>query len=493
MAPSAARIRDQVRSEGPAGPENAGRSSGVYLREARDRFRRSGGTATETGEGSGSAAGAHKRDIYAARLIEAQELVAPDALRGCWLHLAHAESDLIGVLLEKALLDTTQARQLRRASSLFARVEEDVQTALCLQEHGVSDESLARAMRNQALAGYRCHLEALLDAAAWPSSEARHAASSESPRRRAGLRPRLPVCAQRPHTPALPRPDDEARLIAGRYRIEERVGSGAMGAVYRARHVVTERPLALKLVETRGAEARARFLREARSLGRLRHPHIVQVHDAGEAGPERLYMALDYIEGQTLSQRLEKEGPFGLEELARVLTQILEAVGHAHRLGVVHRDLKGDNIMLEHIDGRLSVKVLDFGVAKLIEQDVCGGFQTIAGQLCGTPAYMSPEQAAGAEISPLSDMYSVGVLAYEMTTGRLPFQSTTSMGFLGQHMAQTPEPPRNHCPHLPEALEVWILRLLEKEPEDRFPAAPVALRALQEVFRSLQTGLSEPA
>lgn len=441
-----------------------------------------------------SAAGAQKRDVYAARLIEAQQLIADEALRSSWSQLAEAESDLIGVLLARGLLDTARARQLRRASSLFARVQEEVQTALCLHEHGVADEGLQQAMRSQALAGYRCHLEALLEAKAWPSSEARLAASAECPRRRAAYRPSLPACARPPQRPTLPRPSqDDARLIAGRYRIEERVGSGAMGAVYRARHVVTERPLALKLVETRGAEARARFLREARSLGRLRHPHIVQVHDAGEAGPKRLYMALDYIEGQTLSQRLEQQGPFGLEELFRVLTQILEAVGHAHRLGVVHRDLKGDNIMLERFDDRLSVKILDFGVAKLLEKDVCGGFQTMAGQLCGTPAYMSPEQAAGAEISPLSDMYSVGVLAYEMATGRLPFQSTTSMGFLGQHMAQTPEPPRSHCPDLPPALEDWILRLLEKEPEDRFPAATVALRSLQTLFQTLRPGVSVPA
>ncbi len=416
-------------------------------------------------------------DLCAARVVEANGLVPPRALREAWVAVSRGEGDLPGVLERAGQLEAAQAATLRRAGALLARVEAEAGQALALLESGFPEEDLDELLRQQARGGYRRTLAALVPGA-W-------AGQMPEPRPR---RTRHPVCSAvgtngswNPiHRVAQDLP--EAEVVAGRYRIEERVGSGAMGDVYRVRHVVTERPLALKLVSAGGEQEKARFLREARSLGRLRHRNIVQVHDAGEAGPDILYMALDFIDGETLSERVEREGALDLEDVYGWLLEILSALDHAHDLGVVHRDLKGDNIMLEDGGREASaVKILDFGVAKLLGKNDRAGFQTIAGQLCGTPAYMSPEQAAGAEVGPLSDLYSVGVLAYEMVTARLPFLSPTSLGFLGQHMAQVPDSPCCYREDLPQALAGWILRLLEKEPQARFSSARAALEALREV------------
>ncbi|HNS98661.1 MAG TPA: protein kinase [Polyangiaceae bacterium] len=274
------------------------------------------------------------------------------------------------------------------------------------------------------------------------------------------------------------------KVIAGRYRLETRIGEGGMGVVYRARHVLIDRVVALKLIrpDLRGeTHLRAWMLREARAANRVDHAHIVDIHDIGETDEGELYLVMEYLVGISLSSEIAR-GPFPVVRAVDILEQMCAALARAHDLGVVHRDLKSDNIMLTVKGGRKdSVKILDFGLAGLARDPRLAP----KGAVFGTPEYMSPEQARGEEAGPKSDLYALGVLFFEMSIGQLPFKSPDRDTLLEmQRNAPAPRPSKLR-PDLPPAAESIMLRLLEKDPRKRFLDA----HHLQEQLKALQRSL----
>jgi eukaryotic-like serine/threonine-protein kinase len=274
------------------------------------------------------------------------------------------------------------------------------------------------------------------------------------------------------------------RVVAGRYRLEARAGEGGMGVVYRARHVLIDRVVALKLIrpDLRGeTHLRAWMLREARAANRVDHAHIIDIHDIGETEEGELYLVMEYLVGVSLSSELAK-GPMPLSRAVDILEQMCAALARAHDLGVVHRDLKSDNILLSTRGGRKDfVKILDFGLAHLAMDPRLAP----KGAVFGTPEYMSPEQARGEEAGPPSDLYALGVLFFEMLTGQLPFRSNDRDTLLEmQRTAPPPKPSAIKPDTLPQA-EIVVLKLLEKERRKRYQDA----HHLHEELKALQRAL----
>ncbi len=274
------------------------------------------------------------------------------------------------------------------------------------------------------------------------------------------------------------------RVVAGRYRLETRAGEGGMGVVYRARHVLIDRVVALKLIrpDLRGeTHLRAWMLREARAANRVDHAHIIDIHDIGETEEGELYLVMEYLVGTALSSELAK-GPLPLGRGVDILEQMCAALARAHDLGVIHRDLKSDNILLTSKGGRKDfVKILDFGLAHLAMDPRLAP----KGAVFGTPEYMSPEQARGEEAGPQSDLYALGVLFFEMLTGQLPFRSSDRETLLEmQRTAPAPRPSAIRPEVLPLA-EAMVLRLLEKDRRKRFQDA----HHLHEELKALQRSL----
>ncbi len=274
------------------------------------------------------------------------------------------------------------------------------------------------------------------------------------------------------------------RVIAGRYRLEARAGEGGMGVVYRARHVLIDRVVALKLIrpDLRGeTHLRAWMLREARAANRVDHAHIIDIHDIGETEEGELYLVMEYLVGTSLSSELAR-GPMQLSRSVDILEQMCAALARAHDLGVIHRDLKSDNILLTGRGGRKDfVKILDFGLAHLAMDPRLAP----KGAVFGTPEYMSPEQARGEEAGPQSDLYALGVLFFEMLTGQLPFRSDDRETLLElQRTAPAPKP-RSIKPDVLPAAEAIVIKLLEKERRKRFQDA----HHLHEELKALQRSL----
>ncbi|MEO8906200.1 MAG: protein kinase [Polyangiaceae bacterium] len=294
-----------------------------------------------------------------------------------------------------------------------------------------------------------------------------------------------------PQKPAVAAPrtkkaDDPAlgKVIAGRYRLEARVGEGGMGIVYRARHVLIDRVVAVKLIrpDLRGeTHLRAWMLREARAANRVDHAHIIDIHDIGETDEGELYLVMEYLVGVALSAELA-HGPMPLNRGVDILEQMGAALSRAHDLGVVHRDLKSDNILLTHRGGRKDfVKILDFGLAALAHDPRLAP----KGAVFGTPEYMSPEQARGEQAGPHSDLYALGVLFFEMLTGQLPFRAGDRDSLLEmQRTAPAPRPSsiRKDCHPVAERI---VLRLLEKDPRKRYRDGHHLLEELKALQRSL--------
>ncbi|MEM7449325.1 MAG: protein kinase [Myxococcota bacterium] len=274
------------------------------------------------------------------------------------------------------------------------------------------------------------------------------------------------------------------KVVAGRYRLEARLGEGGMGVVYRARHVLIDRVIALKLIrpDLRGeTHLRAWMLREARAANRVDHAHIVDIHDVGETEEGELYLVMEYLVGTALSSIIAK-GPLQLTRSVDILEQMSAALSRAHDLGVVHRDLKSDNIMLTSRGGREDfVKILDFGLAALARDPRLAP----KGAVFGTPEYMSPEQARGEDATASSDLYALGILFYEMLTGQLPFRSSDRDTLLEMQRSAPAPKPSSMRKDLPEAAERITLRLLEKDPRKRFQDG----HHLREELKQLQRGL----
>ena len=257
-----------------------------------------------------------------------------------------------------------------------------------------------------------------------------------------------------------------------------------MGVVYLAREVALDRPVAIKLLPPALAarpELRERFLREARTAAQLSQPNIVPIHAVDDAGGF-VFFVMAYIDGETLGERVRTQGPLSAAEAARVLREIAWALAYAHGQGVIHRDLKPDNIILERATGR--AVLTDFGIARRLESTGL----TAGGELVGTPEYMSPEQACGGELDGRTDLYSLGIVGFYALAGRLPFEATTIPALLVQQATAAAPPLAPLAPGAPRALVQAVARCLAKEPEDRFDdakgfadALSVALEARREV------------
>ena len=261
------------------------------------------------------------------------------------------------------------------------------------------------------------------------------------------------------------------REVIGQYRIEKKIGAGGMGAVYLAQQTSVSRPAVIKVLrsQTGGSSAdgdgTARFAVEAKAASSLNHPNIVTIYNYGEMEDGTLFLAMEYIAGETLAERLNRCGSLPVDRAVHIAVQIARALGEAHANGVVHRDLKPANVMLVPRAGEPDfVKVLDFGIAKIADAGV-----TSTGYVVGTPRYMSPEQLLGKRLDCRSDIYSAAVVLYEMLTGMTPFQSETPMGWLHQHVEVAPKPPSALAKSgkIPAPVENVVLRALAKAPADR--------------------------
>lgn len=263
------------------------------------------------------------------------------------------------------------------------------------------------------------------------------------------------------------------------YTIEGEIGRGGMGVVYRARDERLHRRVAVKALPPELAfqrEIRERFTREAQTAARLAHPHIVPIHDVGE-GNGVVYFVMGLIEGESLAARIRRRGRMPAEEVRRIMRETADALSAAHALSIIHRDIKPDNILLEGTRGR--VMVTDFGIAKALSAHG-GATLTSAGMAIGTPSFMSPEQAAGErDVDGRSDLYSLGVVAYQMLSGELPFNAPTVAGILMKHITEPAPLLHERFPDIPEDLSLAVARCLEKDPENRWPSADALRRALE--------------
>lgn len=271
--------------------------------------------------------------------------------------------------------------------------------------------------------------------------------------------------------------------LAGKYRIDGVLGEGGMGIVYDATQEMTRKRVAIKWLRPDLLEASAaqRALREAQASARIQHPNVIDIYDVGKH-KGCLYLVMEHMHGETLSALLER-GPLDPAAAIHILMPVLRGVAFAHRQGVIHRDLKPSNIFLTHgPDGELrEVKVLDFGISKLLAtqgQEVPS--LTRSGTLLGTPCYMSPEQIADAKgVDIRTDVYALGVVLFEMLTGRLPFRSTRLTALIVEITAKAPIRLREVRPELPEALEAMITKAMARDPADRYPDLESLARALE--------------
>lgn len=264
-------------------------------------------------------------------------------------------------------------------------------------------------------------------------------------------------------------------LIAERLEILSLIGAGGMSTVYRAKHLLLDRIVAVKVMQVGKVDDNAvrRFQQEAKAATSLNHPNIATVREFGMAESGDPYLVMDYIEGTSLSDVIKQDGTLSVERTKAIMTQVCAGLQHAHSLGIIHRDLKPANVMLfSDATGNETAKIVDFGIAKIIQNDSQSEL-TKAGEIFGTPLYMSPEQGLGKTVDARSDIYSLGCMMYECLSGKPPFSAETALETLLQHTTETP-PPLNNGGNIAQA----VYRCLEKKPENRYQSAEELSRAL---------------
>src|ERR1700752_518886 len=262
------------------------------------------------------------------------------------------------------------------------------------------------------------------------------------------------------------------RTLDEKYYVEERLGAGGMGKVYRARHLSMDRPVAIKFLHSSFGEdeaGRLRLLTEARTAVTLHHTNAVSVTDFGQTVEGWFYIVMELLEGRTLREIVSREAPLETARATSIMLQASDAVAAAHQAGIIHRDLKPSNILItQSADQPAVVKVLDFGIAKFFAGDHDdAGALTQTTTVIGTPRYMSPEQHNNNELTPATDVYSLGVILYEMLAGMAPFSGSTPEEIAQKHVNNSPHPPRGIVAAIPEDVERVVLHALEKEPADR--------------------------
>jgi serine/threonine protein kinase len=280
------------------------------------------------------------------------------------------------------------------------------------------------------------------------------------------------------------------QTLAEKYRIEELINEGGMGAVYRATHVLMDKTVAIKVLHPALAaddKIVARFSREARAASRISHPHALSVTDFGESENGVVFLVMEYLNGKTLKEVIKSEGQMPLPRVVEIIRQVCGALEAAHAEGVVHRDLKSDNIMLLDVGGGDWAKVLDFGIAKITEKVGQDPALTAPNLIIGTPQYMSPEQCSqAAEIDSRSDIYSLGVILYEMLVGHVPFTGESPTAIMMKHLQEPPPSVLEERKDLPASVGRVVMRAMAKRPEDRF-------QTVSELSEELATSAEEGA
>lgn len=278
--------------------------------------------------------------------------------------------------------------------------------------------------------------------------------------------------------------------VAGQFRIVERIGSGGMGAVYKAEQPDMNRHVAIKILHPRylgRADLVSRFRREARAMSHLSHPNTARVFLYGQLEDGACYFVMEYLAGRNLAQVVRAEGPMKAARAVAVMSQACAALDEAHRAGIIHRDLKPENIFLTTQGGITDFpKVLDFGLAKVTEKQMKPGSMILTreGMVFGTPEFMSPEQARGKTLDARSDIYSLGIIIYELLTGKLPFEAKQPIEFIQLHVNEPPIPlsQRVEGLYFPPGLEAVVMRTLAKDPDDRYASAAEFGAALEAVM-----------
>lgn len=283
------------------------------------------------------------------------------------------------------------------------------------------------------------------------------------------------------------------RVIGGSYEVDALIGEGAMGRVYSADQIQLRKKVAVKILRSNlvsDTTVVKRFEREAQAASRLDHPNCISIYGFGqEDDGDLLWMAMEFIQGRDLGSIIATDAPLTVERIVHIFSQVCEALDEAHNANIIHRDLKPANVVCyDHRRTQDFVKVLDFGIAKITDPDENYQPLTRDGIVCGTPAYMSPEQVQGFELDPRSDLFSLGIILYQSITGRLPFFAESAVEVATKIVIDAPEPPSTVRPEwkYPAELEAVVLKLLEKDKNDRYPDAMAVKAALENCLETLR-------